>query len=164
MKILLSLGSILVLGPIFGLCGTVIGMLRAFEKIEAVGAGQPELLAEDISFALVTTQIGMLFGVFGVAALIIGHILTFRKEPLKETESEKEYIVCMLLNLFLGAFGAHHFYTGRIWLGFAYIFTLGGFIVGNYSDFIRLAWGNFKDSEGNRIRYKSANQPLLDNA
>ena len=41
-----------------GLGGTVIGMLRAFNTMGMSGGGDPEELAENISFALITTAGG----------------------------------------------------------------------------------------------------------
>jgi biopolymer transport protein ExbB len=48
------------LGPLFGLLGTVYGMILAFMKIGEFGAPRPELLAGDIAAALVTTLLGVL--------------------------------------------------------------------------------------------------------
>lgn len=136
-------------------------MLKTFEQITVFGTGDAQDLAEGISIALVTTEIGLVSAFFGAIALIVGHVFTFGKVEDNEEikESEKSYAACVVLNLFLGAFGAHHFYAGKIGMGVFYLLTLGGFIIGQYIDFINLAWGKFCDSEGGRIRYKKgANQ------
>lgn len=44
--------------------------------------------------------------------------------------------VALLLCLFLGYFGAHKFYEGKIVMGIVYIFTFGLFGVGAFIDFI----------------------------
>ena len=52
--------------PMLGLLGTVTGMIKAFGKIAgaaATGGMKPEQLAEDISFALFTTAIGLIIAV-----------------------------------------------------------------------------------------------------
>ncbi|VAV90589.1 MotA/TolQ/ExbB proton channel family protein, partial [hydrothermal vent metagenome] len=46
--------------PLMGLLGTVIGMIQTFQAITLFGAGDPQLMADGISFALVTTVLGLL--------------------------------------------------------------------------------------------------------
>jgi biopolymer transport protein ExbB/TolQ len=45
--------------PMLGLLGTVLGMMAAFGKLAASESVKPEQLASDISFALITTAIGL---------------------------------------------------------------------------------------------------------
>ena len=50
--------------PLLGLLGTVIGMIKAFQTIALEkGIGKPELLAEGISQALVTTAAGLIVAI-----------------------------------------------------------------------------------------------------
>ena len=51
---------------------------------------------------------------------------------------QKDKWVALLLCFFLGAFGAHKFYEGKILLGVVYLFTLGLFGIGALIDFIIL--------------------------
>lgn len=51
------------IAPMLGLLGTVSGMVKAFNSIATVGMGQPDLLAGNISEALITTASGMLVGI-----------------------------------------------------------------------------------------------------
>jgi restriction system protein len=46
--------------------------------------------------------------------------------------------VALLLCFFLGVFGAHRFYEGRIGSGILYIFTVGLFGFGVFFDFLAL--------------------------
>lgn len=48
-----------VVAPLLGLLGTVTGMIRVFEAITLFGAGDPRLMADGISQALVTTVLGL---------------------------------------------------------------------------------------------------------
>lgn len=48
------------MAPLMGLLGTVSGMVHTFEIITLFGFGNPVLLAEGISEALLTTQAGLL--------------------------------------------------------------------------------------------------------
>ena len=45
--------------PMLGLLGTVLGMMQAFGKLAGSESVKPEQLAEDISFALITTAVGL---------------------------------------------------------------------------------------------------------
>ena len=45
--------------PLFGLLGTVTGMIRTFQSITLFGAGDPRMMAGGISEALVTTMLGL---------------------------------------------------------------------------------------------------------
>jgi len=51
------------LSPMVGLLGTVSGMVKAFNVIEAEGAGSAQALAGNISEALITTASGMIIGI-----------------------------------------------------------------------------------------------------
>ena len=48
------------IAPMLGLLGTVSGMVHTFETIQQFGFGNPVLLADGISEALLTTQAGLL--------------------------------------------------------------------------------------------------------
>ncbi len=63
-----TLGVIANLAPMLGLFGTVIGMIRAFDVISRAGTGNPNLVAEGISEALLTTAAGLLIGIPALAA------------------------------------------------------------------------------------------------
>lgn len=52
--------------------------------------------------------------------------------------------LALLLLLFLGPFGAHKFYEGKIFMGILYLFTLGFFGIGVLFDFFALL---FKPTE-----------------
>jgi biopolymer transport protein ExbB/TolQ len=48
------------IAPMLGLLGTVMGMVDTFDTISRFGFGNPTLLADGISEALLTTQAGLL--------------------------------------------------------------------------------------------------------
>lgn len=54
-----ALGTIAAVTPLLGLLGTVIGMIKVFTVITVQGVGNPEVLAEGISQALITTAAGL---------------------------------------------------------------------------------------------------------
>lgn len=51
--------------PMLGLLGTVLGMISAFAKIAQTqkGGNDPSMLANDISFALITTAVGLIVAI-----------------------------------------------------------------------------------------------------
>lgn len=67
--------------PLFGLFGTVSGMIDTFDVIAAYGTGNPKAMASGISVALVTTQAGL---VVAVPGLIMGNILRRRAGVLQD--------------------------------------------------------------------------------
>jgi len=54
-----SLGTIASITPLLGLLGTVVGMIRVFNKITLQGVGDPSVLSGGISEALITTAAGL---------------------------------------------------------------------------------------------------------
>jgi biopolymer transport protein ExbB len=57
------LSIIATLAPMVGMLGTVSGMIKAFRNIALGGMGKPELLADNISEALITTAVGLIVGI-----------------------------------------------------------------------------------------------------
>jgi TM2 domain-containing membrane protein YozV len=65
--------------------------------------------------------------------------------------SEKSRLVTLLLCFFLGVFGAHRFYVGKIGTGVLMLLTLGAFGIWSLIDLIVILLGSFRDKEGARI-------------
>src|SRR5271170_1575991 len=58
-RFLNTLGTIAGVSPLLGLLGTVTGIIRAFNAIQAGGAGDPRMLSGGIAEALVATAAGL---------------------------------------------------------------------------------------------------------
>ena len=58
-RFLNTLGTISSITPLLGLLGTVIGMIKVFTVITSQGVGDPSILSEGISEALLTTAAGL---------------------------------------------------------------------------------------------------------
>ena len=57
-------------------------------------------------------------------------------------------LAALLLCFFLGVFGVHRFYVGKIGTGVAMIFTAGGLGIWVLIDFIMIIVGGFTDIDG----------------
>lgn len=67
-------------------------------------------------------------------------------------KSDKEWLVTLLLSLFLGTIGIHRFYVGKMGTGILQLITLGGCGVWTLIDIIMILTGNFTDKDGNVIK------------
>ena len=63
-------------------------------------------------------------------------------------KSNKGFAPTVLLCFFLGVFGVHRFYVGKIGTGILSLLTFGGLGVWATIDFVMIAIGSFKDSQG----------------
>ena len=65
--------------------------------------------------------------------------------------SPKSRLVALLLCFFLGCFGAHRFYVGKIGTAVVQLLTLGAFGIWAFIDLIIIAVGSFSDKEGRKV-------------
>jgi TM2 domain-containing membrane protein YozV/predicted RNA-binding Zn-ribbon protein involved in translation (DUF1610 family) len=65
--------------------------------------------------------------------------------------TDKRILPAFLLCFFLGIFGAHRFYVGKVGTGIAQIFTIGGLGIWTLVDLILILTGSFTDKNGVRI-------------
>jgi hypothetical protein len=66
--------------------------------------------------------------------------------------SDKEWLVALLLSVFLGHFGVDRFYVGDIGLGVLKLLTCGGFFVWFVIDIVLIATRHMTDSDGRQLR------------
>jgi biopolymer transport protein ExbB len=62
------LGAISNIAPMLGFLGTVTGLISAFNVIALHGTGDPKLLADGVSEALITTEFGLFVGIPALGA------------------------------------------------------------------------------------------------
>jgi len=62
--------------------------------------------------------------------------------------SSKDWLVALLLSIFLGSLGVDRFYLGSIGLGILKLITCGGLGVWWLIDWIMIAMGKAKDGQG----------------
>ncbi len=70
---------IAVVSPLLGLLGTVLGMVDIFNAVTRGGLGNPQMLAQGISKALITTVVGL---IIAIPSLVAYHLYTRRVEEL----------------------------------------------------------------------------------
>lgn len=69
-------------------------------------------------------------------------------ENTQPVMGEKGFVPTILLCFFLGAFGIHRFYVGKIGTGILMLLTLGGLGIWTLIDFVMIVVGSFKDAQG----------------
>lgn len=74
------------------------------------------------------------------------------KEPVYRPVESEKYVVTLLLCLFLGCFGFHRFYVGKVGTGVVQLLTLGGCGIWAFIDLIMILIGNFTDAEGKSVK------------
>lgn len=77
---LATIGVLAAVAPLFGLLGTVTGMIATFDVLAIFGTGNSKAMAGGISEALITTQTGLLLAVPG---LYMKNFLTRRANNLQ---------------------------------------------------------------------------------
>jgi TM2 domain-containing protein len=65
--------------------------------------------------------------------------------------SERRILPAFLLCFFLGVFGAHRFYAGKVGTGILELLTVGGLGIWWLVDMILILTGSFRDADGKKI-------------
>jgi TM2 domain-containing membrane protein YozV len=65
---------------------------------------------------------------------------------------QKSKTTAALLCFFLGAFGVHRFYTGKIGTGIIQLLTLGGLGIWAIIDFVMILTGSFLDNNNKKLK------------
>lgn len=67
--------------------------------------------------------------------------------------SPKKRGIAALLCFFLGSFGIHRFYVGKIGTGLLWLLTFGWFGIGTFIDLLVILFGSFRDRDGRRLAH-----------
>ncbi len=76
----------------------------------------------------------------------------FRASDVPGLYSDKEWLVALLLSVFVGVLGVDRFYLGHVGLGVLKLITFGGCGIWALIDIILIAVDNMKDANGRRLR------------
>ncbi len=93
-KSLKTISTCAAIAPMLGLLGTVSGMVHTFETIQLFGFGNPVLLADGISEALLTTQAGLLvaFPLMLAYNFLAGRVAMVEDEAWSEALKFESYV------------------------------------------------------------------------
>ena len=77
------IGTILALGPLWGMLGTMFGMMHAFTVLGGNGVSDPRALSDSIGVTLFATVAGVIACPIGLALLVtcIVRLVRQRKQP-----------------------------------------------------------------------------------
>ena len=111
-------------------------------------------------FLLITLSVERLRPVAVIVVIAGCVLLSSRKTEEKASASigrqylysSKSRATALLLCFFLGVFGVHRFYVGKIGTGILYLLTGGCFGIGWLIDMVTIACGVFRDSQGNYLK------------
>lgn len=84
-----TLGTIAAISPLLGLLGTVTGIIKAFNAIQAGGMGDPRALSGGIAEALITTAAGLVVAIPALFAYrllrgkVDGIVIAMEKDALR---------------------------------------------------------------------------------
>ncbi len=81
-----------------------------------------------------------------------GALINEKKKETLYNPDKNEWLIVLLLCFFLGCFGFHRFYVGKIGTGVAQLLTCGGCGIWAFIDFIMILCGKFTDANGNTIK------------
>ena len=93
MKMMSWIALFIALAPMLGFLGTVIGMIDAFDKIQAAGDMSPALVAGGIKVALITTVGGL------IVAMILQVFYNYLLSKLEAILNQMEDASITLLDL-----------------------------------------------------------------
>lgn len=97
--------------------------LKCGRQVETIGVNNPSIIVNNSSNASAAAAAS------AVSASVV---------PQAHCRNPKDKWVAFFLCLFLGEFGAHKFYEGKIGMGFLYLFTCGLFFIGWIIDLISI--------------------------
>jgi TM2 domain-containing membrane protein YozV len=75
-------------------------------------------------------------------------------QQVQQMNSEKDWMVTLILAILVGGLGIDRFYSGSILLGVLKLVTFGGLGLWWLIDLIMLVTGSYKDGDGNPIASK----------
>ena len=74
------IGCLLTLGPLWGLIGTVLGMMNAFTTLGKQGVSDPAALSASVGEVLVSTAVGIFVAPIGAIILAVCIVVLVRSQ------------------------------------------------------------------------------------
>jgi biopolymer transport protein ExbB/TolQ len=82
----------IVIPLLFGLAGTVVGMIGAMDTMGLSGGSDPDVLAKNVSLALITTAGGLVISLIALPIFVTAIVLFFKSRRRLETLTLTEQI------------------------------------------------------------------------
>ena len=76
--------------PMIGIVGTIVGMVGAFSTLQKTGGADPSELAADISFALLTALWGLVWSALALIPFIVFLVLFLKQRKILKQASRRE--------------------------------------------------------------------------
>lgn len=74
-------GALLTMAPFFGLAGTVLGIMGAFNVLSGSGIADPNALSRHVAQSLYSTAIGLVLCPIGIVVFTVSLIFYARRRP-----------------------------------------------------------------------------------
>ena len=88
------------MAPLWGLLGTVLGLIECFDQVSGAGMGKAEALATGVAVALLTTAFGL---IVAIPLLTLYHLVKGKADNLVREIEELSVNVVLILNPITGA-------------------------------------------------------------
>jgi TM2 domain-containing membrane protein YozV len=73
-------------------------------------------------------------------------------DAIKNQTLNQNWLIALLLCVFVGVFGIHRFYLGRVGTGILMLITFGGFGIWYVIDIILIVLGQLRDRNGQLVK------------
>lgn len=73
-------GLVLMLGPLVGVAGSILGMMGAFDKLSESGTTDPTAVSESIGVVLYSTVLGLIAGLIGLILVVVAALVMKNRE------------------------------------------------------------------------------------
>ena len=80
---------VMVLSPLLGLIGTVMGMINAFSTLQKTGGADPSALAGDISVSLLTLSWGLVASALALIPFIVFLVIFLKQRKILREMSRR---------------------------------------------------------------------------
>jgi len=101
-----------------------------------------ELTTEELTMRALARKI------VGTTTVVDANGETWMAKQIPGVFSRREWLVALLLSVFVGVFGIDRFYLGKVGTGILKLLTFGGFTIWSIIDIVLIAIKRLDDKEG----------------
>ncbi|MEQ9085779.1 MAG: TM2 domain-containing protein [Pontimonas sp.] len=104
-----------------------------------------ELTTEELTMRALARKI------VGTTTVVDANGETWMAKQIPGVFSRREWLVALLLSVFVGVFGIDRFYLGKVGTGILKLLTFGGFTIWSIIDIVLIAIKRLDDKEGHPL-------------